>query len=262
MQLLSIILPCCNEEGALGLLPDRLFPVLHELARTFTLELICVDDGSTDATWVRLEALCADAPCPVVLGRHPQNQGLGAALRTGQQLASGAIIATIDVDGTYPFDILLPLTAAIAAGAAVATASPYHRAGGVAGVSPLRLLFSRGASLCYRVLVDRQIATYTALVRAYRAETLATAIPDETGFLHVAMTLVEARRHGARIVEVPAILAQRRIGVSKARVARITRAHLRYLGRLLLLRATGRFWLAAVPQGTPVEGTAGMVRHG
>lgn len=256
MRRLSIILPCCNEEGAIGLLPERLFPVLHELARTHALELVCVDDGSTDATWVRLETLRADAPCPVILGRHPVNQGLGAALRTGHRLAGGTIVATIDVDGTYPFDILIPLTAAIESGADVVTASPYHREGGVAGVSPGRLFFSRGASLCYRLVVDRRIATYTALVRAYRAEMLAAAIPEETGFLHVAMTLVEARRRGARIAEVPAVLAQRRVGVSKARVASITRAHLRYLGQLIRLRATGRFWLAAP------RGTAGMVRHG
>jgi dolichol-phosphate mannosyltransferase len=134
----------------------------------------------------------------------------------------------------------------------------------VAGVSRLRLLFSRGASLCYRALVDRRIATYTALVRAYRAEVLAASIADHPGFLSVAMTLVEARRRGARVTEIPAVLAQRQVGVSKAKVARITRTHLAYMWRILLLRATGRFWLGS-ESGGPKEATSealGTVHHG
>lgn len=243
MRRISIVMPCCNEEEAIALLPDRLFPVLRRLARNYELELVLVDDGSTDDTWSQLESLSRVAPWTVVLGRHTPNRGLGAALRTGQRLATGQIVVTLDTDGTYPFAIIESLVTAIEQGAEVATASPYHRDGRVAGVSRFRLFFSRGASLCYRALVDRRIATYTALVRAYRADVLAVAVSNHPGFLSVAMTLVEARRRGARVVEIPAVLAQREVGVSKAKVARITRTHLAYMRHLLLLRITGNFWL-------------------
>lgn len=247
MQSVSVIVPCCNEEEAVSLLPAQLFPVLERLRTRYTVELILVDDGSTDDTWTRLIALAkGKTPCPVVLRRHSRNEGLGAALQTGCKLAVGDIIVTVDADGTYPFSLIETLVAAIDDGADLATASPYHRAGGVEGVAPLRLFFSRGASLCYRALVDRRIATYTAMVRAYRAPTLHSALSDETGFLHVAKTLVEARRHGARVTEAPAVLARRQVGVSKAKLARTTRAHLRYLSRIAWLRATGHFWAAPV----------------
>jgi dolichol-phosphate mannosyltransferase len=121
-------------------------------------------------------------------------------------------------------------------------------------VAPVRLFFSRGASLCYRVLVDRHIATYTAMVRAYRAPTLHGALSDESGFLHVAKTLVEARRHGALVTETPAVLARRRVGVSKAKLARTTRAHLRYLSQIAWLRTTGHFW------EPPVAEHAGQIK--
>lgn len=257
MQRLSIVMPCCNEEEAIELLPQRLFPILRRLAQNYAVELVMVDDGSTDDTWARLAALRDAAPFAVILERHAPNRGLGAALRTGQARATGQIVVTLDVDGTYPFAIIESLVEAIEVGADIATASPYHRDGGVAGVSRFRLFFSRGASLCYRLLVDRRIATYTALVRAYRAEILAAAIPDHPGFLNVAMTLVEARRRGARVVEVPAILAQRQVGVSKAKVARITRTHLAYMRRILQLRATGRFWI--VPTDARRVGDASAV---
>jgi hypothetical protein len=70
------------------------------------------------------------------------------------------------------------------------------------------------------------------------------------------MTLVEARRRGARIVEVPATLSTRRVGQSKAKVVRITRAHLRYMRGLVWRRMTRRFWIT--PRALP----ATVVSHG
>lgn len=241
----SVIIPCCNEEEAVALLPARLYPSLEKLEEHYAVELVLVDDGSRDGTWARLEALAAgDHPGRIVLARHETNRGLGAALQTGNARATGDIVVTLDCDGTYPFLIVLPLVHAIEEGADVVTASPYHPHGEVEGVSGVRLLFSRGASLCYRALVDPRIHTWTAMVRGYRAEVLDASISANTGFLHVAETLVEARRRGARVCEVPAILSSRRVGQSKAKVARITRSHLRYMARLLGLRATRRFWIA------------------
>ncbi|MGH9176186.1 MAG: glycosyltransferase family 2 protein, partial [Vicinamibacterales bacterium] len=166
------------------------------------------------------------------------------------------IIVTLDVDGTYPFEIVEVLVAQIDAGADVATASPYHPDGRVEGVSAVRLLFSRGASICYRVLVDRRVYTWTAMVRAYRAGVLRASIPEESGYLNIARTLVEARRRGARIVEAPAVLSTRTVGQSKAKVWRITRSHLRYMRGLLWLRLSGRFWIA------PRAATVAVAPHG
>jgi dolichol-phosphate mannosyltransferase len=250
-------MPACNEEEALRLLPARLFPVIDAMRSTYDVELVLVDDGSRDATWTELTALRdGDAPCAIVLGKHTTNQGLGAALRTGSELATGEIVVWLDTDGTYPFAMVEALAGAIEAGADVATASPYHPAGGVEGVPAYRLLFSRGASLCYRILVDRHVHTWTAMVRAWRADVLASATTDENGFLFVAMTLVEARRRGARVVETPAVLARRQVGVSKAKVARITRAHLRYMVQIARLRISGRFWVDRS------IATVGALQHG
>jgi dolichol-phosphate mannosyltransferase len=242
---LAIIIPCCNEEEALGRLQEQLRPVLDDVAPRYHIELVLVDDGSTDATWDWLQLVRRfDWPARVILGQHERNRGLGAALRTGLDLTDAPVIVTIDVDGTYPFRIIEPLLEAIANGADVATASPYHPDGGVAGVSAWRMLFSRGASMLYRVLVDRRIHTYTALVRAYRRDILDETLADHPGFLNVAVTLVEACRRKAIVAEIPAVLAQREVGQSKARIMRITRSHLRYMAQLIWLRMTGRFWLA------------------
>ncbi len=245
---LAIILPCCNEEEALSILQPGLGPVLEAVAQHYKVELILVDDGSTDATWNWMQQLRqVEWAATVVLGRHDRNRGLGAALQTGLNLTEAPIVVTIDVDGTYPFRIIEPLVDSIACGADVATASPYHPDGGVAGVPSWRLFFSRGASMLYRLLVDRRIHTYTALVRAYRRPILDASLSDHPGFLNVAVTLVEACRRGVVVVEIPAVLAQRQVGQSKARVVKITRTHLRYMLQLVWLRLTGRFWLTEEP---------------
>jgi dolichol-phosphate mannosyltransferase len=256
---LAVIIPCCNEQDVVALLPERLFPVLSRLEQRYATELVLIDDGSTDDTWLELQSLAGDrdSPVPILLGRHPRNRGLGAGLRTGLGMVDSDIVVTADVDGTYPFAVIEALVDALKQGADVATASPYHPDGAVAGVSAWRLLLSRGASMLYRVMVDRHVHTYTALVRAYRAEVFQAALSSHPGFLNVAMTLVEARRRGARITDVPAVLAQREVGQSKARVARIARSHLRYMTHLFRLRVTGKFWIEAHPAGRLAQTKAG-----
>ena len=50
MQTLSIIIPCYNEEEGIGNLKKRLDPVITKLKKIYKIELILVNDGSTDNT--------------------------------------------------------------------------------------------------------------------------------------------------------------------------------------------------------------------
>jgi glycosyltransferase involved in cell wall biosynthesis len=96
---LSILMPSYNEERTI-------FAVSHALLSgeyPCEIELIVVDDGSTDATLQLLAAL--DDP-RVVVHSHPENRGKGAALITAAALASGTHILPFDADFEYsPADI-------------------------------------------------------------------------------------------------------------------------------------------------------------
>ena len=87
----TVIIPAYNEEAGLA-------AVLNELAALDDdrIELLVVDDGSTDLTATVGEA----AGARVV--RHARNRGKGAAVQTGLAHARGDRIAVIDADGTYP----------------------------------------------------------------------------------------------------------------------------------------------------------------
>ena len=100
---LSVLLPAFNEEACIEAVVREVAGVLRGLGRPF--EIIVVDDGSTDATPARLNALQADLPELHVL-RLLKNSGQSAALGAAFRAARGRIFITLDADGQNdPADI-------------------------------------------------------------------------------------------------------------------------------------------------------------
>jgi dolichol-phosphate mannosyltransferase len=231
----TLLIPCFNESDNITQLHEQLCLIQLELERRGGFELVLVDDGSSDDTFARLSSTFA-AWDNVRIVQHERNLGLGAALRTGFALANGEVIVTTDSDGTYPFTTIPALLDLLQPGIDIVTASPYHPSGGVDGVPAYRLLFSKGASAMYRVLLDPRLHTYTAMYRAYRREVIERIPTTADGFLMVTELLVGALLAGYRAAEFPAVLRVRRYGQSKARVWQITRSHLRFQARVLLQR--------------------------
>ena len=99
MTSLSVVIPAFNEEGSIQAIIERVLAIRPQLpdAGITDLELIVVDDGSSDRT-SDLVAAYAD----VRLIRHTANSGYGAALKTGFAAARGEWIGFLDADGTYP----------------------------------------------------------------------------------------------------------------------------------------------------------------
>jgi hypothetical protein len=76
---LSVVLPCFNEAGNVA----RVVQEAAELARLVdALEIVVVDDGSTDETASIVESLARRVP-GLRLVRHEKNRGYGASLRSG-----------------------------------------------------------------------------------------------------------------------------------------------------------------------------------
>ena len=92
--LLSVIIPCYNECASIR----QIVQALRD-GPVRSLEIIAVDDGSTDGTREILRDELEPAGVRVVL--HPSNQGKGAALRTGFAMATGAIVVVQDADLEY-----------------------------------------------------------------------------------------------------------------------------------------------------------------
>ena len=103
----SVVVPIYNEEESIELLGQRLHAALAGLGRTY--EIVLVDDGSSDGTWAKLQALARVIPHLRAL-RFRRNFGQTAAMSAGFQAARGDVIITLDADlQNDPADIPLLL---------------------------------------------------------------------------------------------------------------------------------------------------------
>jgi glycosyltransferase involved in cell wall biosynthesis len=85
----SVVIPAYNESASVGVLVAALQAIGP------WLEILVVDDGSSDETAARAAA----AGARVI--RHPYNKGNGAAVKTGIRHAAGAFVLIMDADGQH-----------------------------------------------------------------------------------------------------------------------------------------------------------------
>lgn len=93
--MLSVVIPVYNEAASLGELHAELAEVARE--QQYDLDLVFVDDGSTDGSWQEIERLAAEDPRVQGI-RFRRNFGKAAALSAGFQAARGEIVFTLDAD--------------------------------------------------------------------------------------------------------------------------------------------------------------------
>lgn len=108
---LSIVVPCYNEASVLGLFYGEVCRVEPELSGT-ELELVFVDDGSTDGTLGFLKSL-AERDARVHYVAFSRNFGKEAALFAGMERATGDWVATLDADLQDPPSLLPSMLEAV-----------------------------------------------------------------------------------------------------------------------------------------------------
>ncbi len=233
----SIIVPLLNEAEGIQQLRERLEMVQVVLRGYGEIEIVFVDDGSTDATLPLLRQAFPEGEQFRIVS-HDKNCGVGAAFRTGFQNATGSIVCTIDADCSYEPEGLKRLIEAMKReGADIALASPYHPAGSVQNVGSWRLLMSRACSALYRMISPVPLYTYTSIFRAYRWNVVETVDFEADGFVSAAEILIHAAEQGYRIVEVPMVLSGRKVGTTKMKIVHTIGTHLAMMGTILLQRS-------------------------
>jgi dolichol-phosphate mannosyltransferase len=225
---LAIVVPCHNEAAGLVNLRAAIERLRSAADRRTRIELLLVDDGSTDETESRMRTWFVEDASVAIL-RHETRRGIAAAIATGLSHARAETIASLDADCTYDPLELLPMLRLLTDEVDLVVASPYHPQGGVVGVPAWRLGLSRWASRLYRAVMRNKLHTYTSCVRVYRRSSVVGLPLANSGFVGVVELLWQVDRRGGKIVEHPAVLRARTTGQSKMRVAHTTFAHLRFL---------------------------------
>ena len=246
-----VVLPAYNEERVIRTL---LLALDAELGpRGVAYRAVIIDDGSTDATIAEAEAAVAqtDGRLPLTVVRHPENRGLGGALRTGIDwcLANGTdddVMVTLDADNTHPPALIPALLERVEAGADIAIASRYEPGAVVTGVPGRRLMLSEIARVVLHLgFPIPGVKDYTCCFRAIRLKTLRMArevygddLTTARGFEAVMDLLLRLRQLGIQASEIPLQLDYSdRVGRSKMRVF----ATIRRTGLLLIRRYVERF---------------------
>lgn len=198
---LSVLVPVYNERHLVAESLRRLLALHHPLVES--LEVIVVDDRSTDGSWEVLQRL-ADTDPRIRLLRHERNEGKGAAVRTALSHATGDVCVIHDADlEYYPDDIGALLVPFAEEGADAVYGSRY-----------LSARYRR--ALMYRhTLINRTVTTLanwftnldlTDVETCYKAvnTTLLKSIPlrSRDFRLEIELTFKLAKRR-ARIFEVP-----------------------------------------------------------
>ena len=99
-MLISLVVPCYNEESSLPLLYTALDEVRKTLSE-YRFELIFIDDGSRDGTLRALRDICAGDPGARYLS-FSRNFGKEAAIYAGLQESGGDLVALMDADMQDP----------------------------------------------------------------------------------------------------------------------------------------------------------------
>lgn len=228
---MSIVIPTYNEKENIKALIKEIFAL-----GISGLEVIIVDDSSTDGTSEVIRALRKRFPITII--SRPKKLGLGSALRDGLNLAKGrgsAVICTMDADGSHDPQVLPRMLAEIERGADLAVGSRRVWGGVIQGWGPIRLLMSRVAMEIARRTLGIRTRDVTSGFRAYRRrvlETIELSRLRSTGYAFQEELLYRAERAGFKIVEVPITFIDRRCGRSKLGIRDI----LEFFGTVLWLK--------------------------
>ncbi len=238
---LSIVIPCYNEEEGIPYLVSQLNPAVQELQKNYQVDLVFVDDGSIDKTNELLQHHYGNNSQAKIV-KHEQNRNLGAALRTGFAHCHGDYIAALDSDCTYDPSLFAPLLAILDEQTDIATVSPYHPRGKISNVPGYRIFLSKSASFLYRLLLDWNLYTYTAMVRVYKKEVIKNTPFERDNFLGVTELLVKAMLKKYKVKELPAELQVQKFGQSKMKMLplKVIRDHLSLMGSIIKHKIAGK----------------------
>jgi glycosyltransferase involved in cell wall biosynthesis len=198
----SVVIPAFNEAEGIGSVLAKL------LSEGPWLEVLVVDDGSTDGTAEVAEA----AGARVV--RHPYNKGNGAAVKTGLREARGDVVLLMDGDGQHDPEDARTLVSLVGVHDMVIGA----RAAG--DQRPTRALGNAVFKVVASWLTGRPIPDLTSGYRAAsrpRLLELLHLLPN--GFSYPTTSCLAFLKAGHNVAFVP-IRARRRIGRSKIRAVR------------------------------------------
>jgi dolichol-phosphate mannosyltransferase len=208
-----IAIPTYNERGNIEHIVADILGVVPEV------DILVIDDNSPDGTGQLADELHARDPRVSVLHR-PGKQGLGTAYIQGFRYAiEHGYDLVFEMDADFSHDPrYLPAFLEAAQDADLVIGSRYVPGGDTPNWSPLRRFVSGGGNIFARVVLGIPVKDCTAGFRCYRTSALAALRLDRVraqGYAFQVEMAYAMWQSGYRVVEVPIVFVDRRVGQSK-----------------------------------------------
>jgi dolichol-phosphate mannosyltransferase len=212
MASLSVIVPLYNERESLSELSRRLFEALDDrelqacFGDKFSMEVIMIDDGSTDGSADLVREMIAERP-EIRLISFNRNYGKTAALSAGFRAASGEVIITVDADLQDEPSEFRPLVMKIREGFDMVSGWKQQRNDPWTKTMPSKLF-----NWSTRLFSGIPLHDFNCGIKAYRRD-LAKSL-DLHGDMHRYIPVL-AQWNGFRVTEIPVRHHPRKYGKSK-----------------------------------------------
>jgi dolichol-phosphate mannosyltransferase len=213
--MLSIVVPCFNEEACLGTLHQRLTASAREAVGE-DYEIVLVNDGSRDSSWAIMHNLAAEDPHLVAINLS-RNHGHQLALTAGLDLCRGDTILIIDADLQDPPELLSGMLQTMRKdGADVVYGVRHSRAGETAFKRATAHGFYRLLSRATEVDIPLDAGDFRLMTR--RALDALLAMPEQARFIRGMVAWI-----GFRQVPFPYDRQQRLAGDTKYPLGKMIR---------------------------------------
>jgi dolichol-phosphate mannosyltransferase len=217
LQLLSIVIPARNEEGAI---PSTLSHLHLELSlREIPHEVIVVDDGSTDRTWEVLSKAAAEIPEV----RPVMNRGLngfGRAIQLGLSQMRGDAVVIMMADESDDCRDVVRYWNTLNEGYDCVFGSRFLRGGGVIDYPWVKLVLNRAFNFFIRVLFRVKLNDTTNAFKAYRRSVIQGISPILSQHFNLTVELpLKAIVRGYSWKVIPITWKNRRFGVAKLKIS-------------------------------------------
>lgn len=211
---LSIIIPVYNEEKTIREILRRVLAV--KLPSGVKKEIILVDDGSTDKTFLVLSKcqmssldLARDKNVKCQILRHKKNRGKGAAIKTGLEVATGDYViiqdADLEYDPSYYMLFLRPIMqnkASVVYGTRLSN-YPLRLWGKNKTVLPIHLIANKFLTLLTNVLYRSKLTDMETGYKLFKRDVLKKIIINSNKFDFEAEVTAKLLKKKVLITEVP-----------------------------------------------------------
>jgi glycosyltransferase involved in cell wall biosynthesis/phospholipid N-methyltransferase len=198
---LSVLVPVYNERHVVEASLRRVLALDHGLINR--LEVIVVDDYSTDGSWEVLQRL-AEEDDRIMLARHERNLGKGAAIRTAISRATGDISVVHDADLEYnPADIPALLEPFAKEGADAVFGSRYLSAPYRRALMHRHTSINKFLTTCSNWLTDLSLTDMETCYKAINTVLLKSIPLRSDDFRFEVEIVFKLAKRRARVFEVP-----------------------------------------------------------